>query len=113
MFRFTDGILMLVEGDEPNTWYLAQNWQYKKFIEVMKFGTMKSMGIPNPLTESDTFRHGQYNYKFEIINDWGPVYLINTNTNKKRRIQYHIIENKDESKGHLNDKLKQTNISKF
>ena len=57
----------------------------------MKFGTMKSMGYPNPLTESEIFSENGYNYQFEIHNDWGPCYIKNLDTNKKRQITYHSI----------------------
>jgi hypothetical protein len=92
---FTDGLLILVESNEKNKWFLAKKWQSKKFIEVMRFGSMKSMGSPNPLTESEIFSHNGYNYQFEIHNDWGPCYINNISTNKKRQITYHNIGNND------------------
>lgn len=91
MYQFTKGMLVLVEGDRKDTWYLAQDWQHKEFIKAMEFGTMKSMGAPNPQTFTEKFTKNSFTYRFEIINDWGPVYLINLNTNKKRQVRYYNI----------------------
>ena len=86
---FTEGILVFVEGNKKNEWFLAKDWQRKKFFEVMKFGTMKSMCYPNPHTETEVFtapNNGQY--KIHIYNDWGPVVIENINTKKKREMKY-------------------------
>ena len=56
----------------------------------MKFGTMKSMCYPNPVTESDPFKCDEngFTYKFIILNDWGPVYLENMDTGTQREVKY-------------------------
>lgn len=91
MFQFTKGMLVLVQGDKKDYWFLAKDWQHEEFIKAMQFGTMKSMGAPNPQTLTDKFKKNGFNYRFEVINDWGPVYLINLDTNKKRQIRYFNI----------------------
>ena len=42
--KFTNGLLILVEGDNPNKteWFQAYEWQAMEFIKVMRFGEMKS-----------------------------------------------------------------------
>lgn len=100
MVTFSNGLLILIEGDvtDGSVWHTAYDWQHHQFLRAMKFGTMKSMGYPNPLTYSETFSINDYWYRFEIHNDWGPVYLENMNTSKKRRIQYfHITPSTKES----------------
>ena len=85
----TDGIIVYVEGDINGRWFSAKDWQRKKFFEVMDFGAMKSMGAPTPHVETDSFtapNHGQY--KFHIYDDWGPVYIENIHTKKKREVKW-------------------------
>ena len=108
MLKFTSGMLLLVEGDRKDTWYLAQDWQHEEFIKAMEFGTMKTMGAPNPQTFTEKFTKNSFNYRFEILNDWGPVYLINLDTNKKRQIKYFNINKND-----YNIKTNKTKITKM
>ena len=49
--------MIFIQGDH-NNWYSARKWQADKFIEVMDFGTMKSMGMPSPREETDPFSTG-------------------------------------------------------
>jgi hypothetical protein len=88
MVVFTSGFLIFVEGDETGEWFSALQWQQEKFMEVMKFGTMKSMCMPNPITLTEPFTNGDFQYQFKIINDWKPCYLINMTTRKEREIKY-------------------------
>ena len=67
-------------------------WQADEFIKVMKFGTMKSMGYPNPRIETEPFKNNGYQYQFIILNDWGPCYLKNMDTGKEREIIYHHLQ---------------------
>ena len=94
---FTDGILVFVESDKKGEWFLAKDWQRTQFFDIMKFGTMKSMGFPNPHSETDVFNapnNGQY--KFHIYNDWGPVYIENIHTKKRREVKYfELFKNND------------------
>jgi hypothetical protein len=83
----SNGLLILIEGDN-NDWYSALDWQVNEFIKEMKFGTMKSMGHPNPRIETKPFRKNSYRYQFIILNDWGPCYLKNIDTDKEREIKY-------------------------
>ena len=86
---FSDGLLVMVEADKKNEWFNATDWQKREFIKVMEFGTMKSMCYPNPHVETEVFtapNKGQY--KFHIYNDWGPVYIENIHTKKKREVKY-------------------------
>ena len=102
---FTDGIIVFVEGDNKNEWFLAKDWQRKKFFEVMEFGTMKSMCYPNPHTETKVFdAPNGWQYKFHIYNDWGPVVIENILTKKKREIKYLELY-KTNNVGSVNYKL--------
>ena len=85
---FTSGVVVFVEGDDKNTWYFAKQWQREKFFKMMRFGTTKSMGYPNPHEESEPFKGPFGMYKIHVHNDWGPVYLENLNTKRKREIRY-------------------------
>lgn len=89
-FKTTDGYLVMVEGNSRHgkEWFLALPWQAKRFVEVMRFGEMKSMGIPNPKDETKPFQENGYQYQFIILNDWGPCYLRNMDTGKEREIKY-------------------------
>ena len=86
---YPNGYMVFVKGDYDN-WWIATEWQKKEFINAMNFGTMKSMGAPNPRTESEQFKceENGFTYRFIIINDWGPVYIENIDTKKKREIKY-------------------------
>ena len=65
----------------------------KKFIEVMKFGTMKSMCSPNPTEYTPLFKHNGMTYRFIIDDDWGPCWIKNMTTKKKRKIVYFELGN--------------------
>jgi len=88
MVVFTSGYLIFIKGDKQDEWNDALPWQSEKFMEVMKFGSMKSMGMPNPITLTEPFTNGDFQYQFKIINDWKPCYLINMTTGKEREIKY-------------------------
>ena len=104
---FTDGMLILVESDKKGLWWEALPWQSEQFIKAMKFGTMKSMCIPNPLTQTETFTQDGMKYHFLIENDWGPCTLVNETTNKKRLIKYFEISKPE----HINyDDIKPSQI---
>ena len=91
--KFTNGLLILVEGDTPNKteWFQAYEWQATEFIKVMRFGEMKSMGYPNIEELSKPFTYRTYEYRFIIKNDWGPCFLHNMTTGKQREVQYFQI----------------------
>lgn len=87
---FTNGFLVLIEGDKTDKteWFKAHKWQEDEFFKVMCFGSMKSMGYPKPIEQTEPFFRNGYKYRFIIENDWGPVTLENMTTGKKRAIQY-------------------------
>ena len=102
----TDGVLVFVEADKKGQWFSAKDWQRKKFFEVMKFGTIKSMCYPNPYVESEVFEAPNKNkYKLHIYNDWGPVYIENIFTKKKREIKYFELYKSNSN--NMNYKLSQ------
>ena len=90
---FTDGLIILVESDKKGEWWSALKWQQDEFIKAMRFGTMKSMCFPNPIEYSDKFKHDSMEYRVIIENDWGPCWIENLTTKKKRRIQYFELGN--------------------
>ena len=83
------GIKIFVQGNNDD-WWDPMEWQKTEFIKAMEFGSMKSMGAPNPITETEQFKSKEtgFTYRFIIINDWGPVYLENIDTKKQREIKY-------------------------
>lgn len=85
---FPDGYMVFVESDTPKKWWISKEWQKNEFLKAMKFGTMKTMGYPNPHITSTPFKTEGFNYRFIIKNDWGPVYLENLDTKKTREIKY-------------------------
>ena len=88
---FSNGMLILVEGDKPNKtqWWKANVWQSSEFIKAMRFGTMKSMGgYPVPTEYTTPFEINNFTYRFIIENEWGPCYIENMTTTKKRQIIY-------------------------
>lgn len=88
-FTVQSGILVFVEGNKKDEWFAAKEWQKNEFFKVMEFGTMKSMGIPNPHVETSVFTApNKGEYKFHIYDDWGPVYIENIHTKKKREVKY-------------------------
>ena len=95
----SDGILVLIEGNKHGgkEWFTAYKWQQEAFIKAMEFGTMKSMCYPNSRTETEPFKDRGVNYRFIIINDWGPCFLKNMDSGTEREIKYFEI-NKHNSK---------------
>lgn len=87
-YKATSGLLVWVEGDKKGEWYTANDWQYKKFVDAIEFGTMKTMGYPNPLVRTEPFKNGVYMYRFHIHNDWNPCFIENMTTKKIREIKY-------------------------
>ena len=87
-YKATSGLLVWIQGDIKGEWYIALDWQYKHFVRAMKFGTMKSMGYPNPLVKTMPFTHGPYKYRFHIHDDWNPCFIENMTTKKVREIKY-------------------------
>ena len=87
-YTFTNGLIILVESDKKGEWWSALKWQQDEFIKAMRFGTMKSMCFPNPIEYSDKFEHDSMEYRFIIENDWGPCWIENLTTKRKRKIQY-------------------------
>jgi len=104
MVVFTSGYLIIVEGNKSDEWNDALPWQEEKFMEAMDFGSMKSMGIPNPITLTEPFTNGDFQYQFKIINDWNPCYIINMTTGKVREIKYlPLFKTKDDSSQKVSD----------
>jgi len=98
MVVFTSGNLIIVEGNNPDEWLPALPWQGENFIKAINLGSMKSMGIPNPITLTEPFTNGDFQYQFKIINDWNPCYIINMTTGKVREIKYlPLFKTKDNS----------------
>ena len=110
--KITDGILIIVESDTKEEWWQALPWQSEQFIKAMKFGTMKSMCIPNPLTKTKSFTQDGMRYHFLIENDWGPCTLVNETTKKKRAIKYFEI-GKSQFDNYDNIKNSQIFINKY
>ena len=110
----SNGILIFIEGNKKNgeEWHTAYKWQSDKFIEMMEFGTMKSMGAPNPLTLTEPFTHRGTNYRFRIIDDWGPCYIENMTTHKIREIKYFHLESSSEKFPYSEPKYKAVSIKK-
>lgn len=105
MVVFTSGNLIIVEGDNPDEWLPALPWQGEKFMEAIDLGSMKSMGIPNPITITKPFTNGAFQYKFKIINDWNPCYIINITTGKVREIKYFpLFKTEDDPSQKVSDK---------
>ena len=91
--KLTEGIVVLVESDKKGEWHTAYEWQANEFIKAMEFGTMKSMGHPNPRTETNPFKHRGIRYNFIIIDDWGPCYIKNIDSGREREIKYFELGN--------------------
>lgn len=87
-YNATSGLLVWIKGDKEYQWYTALDWQYKHFVEEIRFGTMKSMGHPTPLVKTEPFTHGEFEYRFHIHNDWNPCFIENMTTKKIREIKY-------------------------
>ena len=90
---FTNGLIIMVEADKRGEWFQALPWQEKKFIEAMRFGSMKSMGRPNPMEYTQEFTHNGMKYRFIIEDDWGPCWIENMTTKRKRKIVYFELGN--------------------
>ena len=104
--KLTEGLIILVKGDRRDEWFTAYDWQATEFIKAMEFGTMKSMGYPNPRTESKPFKHYGIQYKFIIIDDWGPCYLKNMDSGFEREIKYFELGNIYKNNGIKKTKFK-------
>jgi hypothetical protein len=87
-FTFTEGLIVLIEGDKKGEWFTAYQWQFREFIKVMGFGTMKSMCYPTPIEHTPEFEKNGMIYRFIIENDWGPCFIENKSTGRIRKIQY-------------------------
>ena len=99
--QFSSGLLILVQGDTGNKkWWNAQPWQSTAFIKAMEFGTMKTMGAPNPVTYTKPFTHGEFQYRFIIKNDWGPCAIHNMSTGKERTVLYFDVGDTLDNIGH-------------
>lgn len=99
MLSFQTGTLIFVKGDKVDEWWLALDWQAREFLKVMQFGKMKSMGgciIPTEYTAP--FREGPFEYRFVIEDGWGPCFLENLSTGKKRSIRYFHLGNETHEK---------------
>lgn len=89
---FTDGIVVFIESDKAGEWWLAKTWQKTNFMKAMQFGTMKSMGGYIATETTKPFNNGPYTYSFIIEEGWGPIYLENQTTGKKREVRYHHLQ---------------------
>lgn len=89
----SDGVLIFIEGNKEGgkEWFTAHKWQQEAFINAIEFGTQKSMGHPNPRTETTPFVCGGFRYQFIILNDWGPCFLKNMDSGTEREVKYFEI----------------------
>ena len=111
MTTLTNGVIVFVEGNNDD-WYYAQNWQKIKFFEFMKFGTQKSMAMPNKHVVSDKFKYNDYEYCFHVYDDWGPVYLENITTGRKREIKYLELYKSDVNRFNIDYQLAESSSMK-
>ena len=100
MVSFTTGTLIFVEGDKKDEWWIAQDWQAQKFLEIMCFGEMKSMGgCVVPTEYGEVFKHNGFEYQFILEENYGPCFLKNKTTGKTRQVMYfHLGKENDDSK---------------
>ena len=88
-----DGMIVLIEGDCIDLpWYNAKKWQRDKFTEALQWGTMKSMGRPNPYELSPVFAHDGFRYRFIIYDDWNPCFMVNLTTGRIREVKYFSLQ---------------------
>lgn len=93
----SQGIIILIESDKKGEWWVAQDWQSKRFIKAMEFGKMKSMGgckIPNEKTDSFTYNSFTYHFILEFEKCGPPCYIVNETTGKKREIRYFDLNSR-------------------
>jgi len=88
-----DNMIVLIEGDCIDLpWYNAKKWQRDKFTEALQWGTMKSMGRPNPYELSPVFSHDGFMYRFIIYDDWNPCFMVNLTTGRIREVKYFSLQ---------------------
>ena len=88
-----DNMIVLIEGDCIDLpWYNAKKWQRDKFTEALQWGTMKSMGRPNPYELSPVFAHDGFRYRFIIYDDWNPCFMVNLTTGRIREVKYFSLQ---------------------
>ena len=93
----SEGMIVLVESDKKGEWWVAQHWQSKRFIKVMEFGSMKTMGgCPIPSEKTNSFAYNGFTYHFilEFENGGPPCYIVNESTGKKREIKYFDLNSR-------------------
>ena len=95
LITISNGMIVLIESDKKGEWWAALPWQFNTFTEAMKFGTMKSMGghYQDTFENTKPFNNNGMKYRYIIQNDWGPCWIENLTTGKKREIKYLEIGN--------------------
>lgn len=88
---FPSGYVVFVQSDIKGKWWLALDWQKKRFMDAMQFGTMKSMGYPVEFEETDMFAEQGHRYKIEIYDETKAV-LVNLDTDKRREFRYSNLD---------------------
>ena len=107
-----DGMIVLIEGDCADLpWYNAKKWQRDKFTEALQWGTMKSMGRPNPYELSPVFAHDGFRYRFIIYDDWNPCFMVNLTTGRIREVKYFSLR-KERFQFFDEDEFKELGVSK-
>ena len=107
-----DEMIVLIEGDCVDLpWYNAKKWQRDKFTEALQWGTMKSMGRPNPYELSPVFAHDGFRYRFIIYDDWNPCFMVNLTTGRIREVKYFSLR-KERFQFFDEDEFKELGISK-
>ena len=112
---FTEGVLVLVESDKKGEWWNALPWQSTEFVNAIKLGTMKTMGgCYSDTTEyTNEFEQDGMLYRFIIKNYWGPCWIENITTKKKREVKYFEIGNiLDKSLTNVKTKISECKIVK-
>ena len=84
-FTVQSGILVFVEGNKKEDGLLQKC--KNEFFKVMEFGTMKSWEFLTHMLKLQFLLHhtGQY---VSYLHYWGPVYIENIHTKKKREVKY-------------------------
>ena len=107
-----DNMIVLIEGDCIDLpWYNAKKWQRDKFTEALQWGTMKSMGRPNPYELSPVFSQEGFRYRFVIYDDWNPCFLVNLTTGRIREVKYFSLR-KERFQFYDEDEFKELGVSK-
>ena len=108
----TDGMIVLIEGDCPDIpWYNAKKWQRDEFTKALQWGTMKSMGRPDPYELSPVFAQDGFRYRFVIYDAWNPCFLVNITTGTIREVKYFNLQ-KERFQFFDEDGFKELGISK-